>query len=277
MPRSVEATAALRADDVSGNKATARVLKVLGRFADGSDSYGVSELARELGMTKNMVYRALTTLTRHGYLVRDESGARYQLGFALVRLGQAQLDQLDLPSLCAPFMREMRDATGETVTLSVPAGRNVVTIDGIRGRGALARRVPLGRLTPLHASPASRAVLAFLADDELEAYLAGGELERFTETTIVEADALRGELAAVRSRGYALSLGDHVAGPKGAAFPVLDREGHPHGALTVAGPADRFTDRRLDETLSDLQRITAALNRRSRLYSAPQPPPETEA
>ena len=62
------------------NQAAQRVLTVLAAFVGRAAPCGVSELSRALGMNKNMVHRALTTLTEQGYLARDVSGQRYQLG-----------------------------------------------------------------------------------------------------------------------------------------------------------------------------------------------------
>jgi hypothetical protein len=45
---------------LSGNVATLRMPELLKMFAFGDASYGVTELSRALGLTKNMVYRALT-------------------------------------------------------------------------------------------------------------------------------------------------------------------------------------------------------------------------
>src|SRR4051794_40029248 len=96
-------------DGLVGNKATARVLIVLSRLAGAQGSFGVTELSRDLGMTKNMVYRALSTLARHGYVVRDATGSRYQLGPGVLRLAGAGLADLDLPQLATPAMRRMRE------------------------------------------------------------------------------------------------------------------------------------------------------------------------
>jgi DNA-binding IclR family transcriptional regulator len=154
-----------------GNKATGRVLVVLSRLAEGAGSYGVTELSRELGMTKNMVYRALSTLLRHGYVVRDRSGSRYQLGPGVLALAGGGLPDLNLPEFTTPYMRRLREIAGETVTLAVPWGRNAVTVAGVRGRGVVARRIPLGRIMPLHISPASRAMLAAFPDAAIDEYL----------------------------------------------------------------------------------------------------------
>ncbi len=60
------------------NQATQRVLAVLLTLADAPGSRGVSELSRALGMNKNMVHRALSTLVAAGYAARDLSGELYQ-------------------------------------------------------------------------------------------------------------------------------------------------------------------------------------------------------
>src|SRR5829696_3727230 len=127
--------------DFGGNRATARVLLILSQFAGESASHGVSELSRELGMTKNMIHRALKTLARYGYLVRDETGTRYELGPGVLQLGRLGLEPLNLPRLADPYLQRLQELTEETISLAVRSGRTTVTIAGLRGRGDVARRV----------------------------------------------------------------------------------------------------------------------------------------
>lgn len=253
--------------ELGGNRATARVLLVLSQFTDGSESHGVSELSRELGMTKNMIHRALKALTGYGYLVRDETGTRYQLGPGVLQLGRLGLEPLNLPIMSGPYMRRMQELGEETVSLAVRAGDTVVTIAGLRGRGDVARRVPFARSVPLHASPAARVILAYLPDEEIESYLRShAPLKRFTATTLTTPEAIWKEVRAVRERGYALGLGDHVRGATGLAFPVLASDGLPHGSVTIAGPQNRLPQERLQALLPGLLEIVAELNRHSQLY-----------
>lgn len=249
----------------AGNKATFRVLLVLSEFAGHGKSLGVSELSKRLRMTKNMVHRALTTLVHHGYIVRDTTGTRYELGPRVAEFGGFGLTRLDVPSFCAPFMQRLAEISGETVSLLIPTQRSSVVVAGVVGPGPIARGVPLGRLNPLHASSASRVILANLHDDEIEAYLQG-DLERFTETTLVEPDAIWEDVRTVRGLGYALGTGDRTENVGSVSFAILDRDGRPHGALTVAGPSKRFTTARIQEILAALRAVIVELNRYSRLY-----------
>lgn len=251
-------------DALVGNKATARVLIVLADISSGSGSFGVTELSRRLDMTKNMVHRALSTLLRHGYVVRDETGARYQLGPGVLQLAGDGLPDLNLPDFCNHYLRQIQEIAGETVTLAVPSGRSAVTVAGVRGHGVIARRIPLGRVTPLHISPASRAILAAFPDAAIDRYLEG-PLERFSRDSLTTREEIWREVEAVRERGYATVLGDHWRGVNGAAFAVPASAEFPHGSITVAGPSDRLTDSVLAPNLDRIEAVIAELSQATRL------------
>ena len=253
----------------SGNLAAARTLNVLSAFAEIDGPAGVTELAVKLGMTKNMIFRALSTLQREGYLVRDDTGRRYELGMRLLELRSHAEEDPDIKALCWPYMEQMAELTGATIFLSVRSRWRQVLIDGIPGRGPLRHRIIRGFSSPLHASVASRALLAHLSDAEIAEYIRlFSPLRRFTDTTIVEPEKLWEEVAVVREKGYAISYGDHIAQRSGVAFPILDASGRPHAAVTVSGPLNSVPPSRVAAWLPGLREIAAELNRHSQLYYA---------
>lgn len=260
----------------TGNQATVRVMAILSTFLDndsGQVSLGVTEISKRLGMTKSMVHRGLSSLVRHQYVVRDPSGSRYELGPAVAQFGTVHVRPPDLHTLCRPAENALRELTGETISLHVPVDDVVVCVDGIEGRGPVARWVPLGRSIPLHVSPASRAVLAHLPDDEVDLYL-DRPLKVFTKNTLHSKHDLWEEIRQVRTDGYARSLGDHYTKATGTAigFPVLDVNDEPHGSLTVAGPTDRFTPTVIAELMDDMLAEVAKLNRSTRLHLSGREP-----
>jgi DNA-binding IclR family transcriptional regulator len=255
------------------NKASTRILRVLDQFAVMSErSLGVSELSVALGMTKNMVFRALNTLCEDGLVVRDSRG-RYVLGYRVFDLCPVGLEVPDIRTLCAPYLRQVHDLTGETVMTSIAVGANSVVVDGVEGRGPLLNRVTHGRPIPLHAGPGSRAILAFRSDAEINDYIATqSPLKAVTPTTIVDASALWREIRLVRKRGYALGYRDNLSGVTGVAFPVFDADGRVQGAISVGGPEDQLTDATLKAMIPAIEKIAAQLNQRSRLlhFDAPR-------
>jgi DNA-binding IclR family transcriptional regulator len=109
------------------------------------------------------------------------------------------------------------------------------------GEQELRLEMSLGVPSPLHAGGAGKAFLAFVPDHEVDAYLERQPLEALTERTVTDPARLRQELATIRRRGYAITVGERRAGAATVAAPVFDHDGHPVAVLGVAGPAQRFT------------------------------------
>ena len=250
------------------NKATVRVLAVLSSFASDVAGFGVTELSQLLGMTKNMTYRALTTLVEQGYLMRSVENARYQLGYRILELQSLDALEPDFRTLCSPYLRRIQSLTGESVSLAVRALDYCVLIDGIETRKPGVWRVRVGDLLPLFAPAAGRVLLAFSGDKAIDDYIARNRPMRHPRTNeLITPDELRRDLAAVRDKGYVRVI--RVSNPTmiSISFAVRDLDGRLHGALSVGGPIERFRDQ-LDAQMPQLIEIVDELNSRTRLFSA---------
>ena len=200
---------------------------------------GVTEIAHELGLSKAAVHRILASLCSRDYVQEDTSTRRYSLGHAAFELGLTYLARIDVRALAAPELAWLSRQTQETATLSVLVGDGRIYVDQVTPPREIVMSVPLGHRFPLHAGSSSKALLAFLPDDEVERYLGGG-LEPLTESTRTDPDALRVDLANVRSRGFAISAGERQAGATSVAAPVFDHGGRPVASISVCGPAERL-------------------------------------
>jgi DNA-binding IclR family transcriptional regulator len=238
-----------------------RATDVLTLFTRKSQpTLGVTEIAHELGLSKAAVHRLLTTLATKGYIRVDRESRRYALGPTVLSLGLAYLERIDIRRLALPVMRELSAATNETSTLSIRSGWTRVYVDQVTPPREVRMSVQLGQPFPLHAGSSSKAFLAFLGEREQEEYLSRPPLERLTEATIVDADALRAELAEIRGRGFARSFGERQAGAASVAAPALDHRGGPAATISVCGPIERFRDR-TDQAAELLLAATAELSR----------------
>lgn len=264
---------ALNSPDITGsdrehNKATARILSVLSEFLADVDGFGVTELTQRLGMTKNMVHRALTTLVEQGYIIRRPQTGRYELGFRILELQNPYLVEPDLRDLAAPFMRRVFDLTGESVSLAIKARDFSVFIDAIESRHVGAWRTQIGALRPLHASASGRVILAFQSDAEIENYSERNAPMRLNRPNGVMKPAdLQRSIQAIRQRGYEIARRGANPTMAAAAFPILDARASIHGVIAVGGPEERF-DPEAPAMLPKLQALVEELCARSRLYAA---------
>jgi len=238
-----------------------RALSVLDLMATtDQDDLGVTEIARELQLSKAVVHRVLITLVSRDYLQVDANSRRYRLGPMALVLGSAYLSQLDLRTLALPRLQELSDRTGETATFSLRNGWSRMYVDQITPDREIKMSVAIGKAYPLHAGSSSKTFLAFLPAEEQERYLRERELTPMTDTTIIDPDRLRAELKEVRTRGYAISLQERQAGAASIAAPILDRHGRPIAAISVCGPVERFLKRQ-DEVPPLLLQVCRELSR----------------
>jgi len=255
------------------NQAANRVFAVLLAFAGRHDSRGVSELSRELGTNKNRSDRALTTLVSSGYLTRDETGERYQLGFRLLALKTGVAGESDIVALARPALEQLHALTGESVYLSIIVGRNRVTVDDIQAQGPRVLRSARGSAVPLHVTKMSRVLLAHLPDAELGAYFRVAaplaRSMRFPDPPSETAGGIWDDIFAIRRQPYVLWRNPHRSSAAYAIFPILDASARPHAIITIGGPVERFDLPQIEEQLPSMRKIHELLEREARLFSAP--------
>jgi len=221
--------------------AVERAMDVLLYFGrSGQPDLGVTEIATALGLTKAAVHRILTALRSRELITVDPTTRRYALGHAAIALGRAYLARTDLRAMAAPELRRLVAETGETATLSLRRGDTRLYVDQVVPDQELRMEVTLGIPYPLHAGASSKAFLAFIDPSEVEAYISRHPLDALTDKTVTDPARLRKDLAQIRQRGYAASLGERQPGAASIAAPVYDHDGHVVAVVSVAGPAARF-------------------------------------
>ncbi|MFC7095753.1 IclR family transcriptional regulator [Halobaculum marinum] len=233
---------------VGASHTTARVVDALLEVDDA----GVSELARELGLSKGTVHNHLQTLERLG-VVRASDG-RYRLGLALLDAGMTVRDRRSLYRSAREFVTELAETTGESAVLAVAEGDDAVYVD-VRRPERNHYRFRAGSRVPLHTTAPGKVLLAHRSADEIDRYATAVDATP-TDRTFDGSRALRKELRSVEDRGLAFDRGEFSSDMRGVAAPIT-AGGTAVGALGVQGPNERFSGKRLDEDLPGLVLSTA--------------------
>lgn len=223
-------------------------------------SLGVTELARRAGLTKARAFRLLSTLEHRGLLAREAHAAVYKLGYNALLVGNAAREQIELIKLVAPHLVALGEACGENVIVRVRDGLESVCVARHESSQSVRVHTEVGNRRPLHVGASGKLLLAFAADDVVDAVLARA-LERFTSTTIVEPDQLREELAAIRAAGYAVSLGERDAEAVSVAAPLRDHSGAAVASLSIASPASRTKPDTIERHIALVVERAAMLSR----------------
>lgn len=199
----------------------------------------MTRLAEACNLPKSTVARLLKTLEHEGAVEWDATSARYRIGPSILSLAGSTDPTSDLIARARPHLVVLAEATGEDAGLAVPDGRLAHYVAQVGTDNTVQVSDWTGQRLPMHSVASGLAMLAHLPEPRREQYLAG-PIERFTDATVTDPEALRRRLGQIRSSGSAWCTADYVEGLTAVAAPILDEAGRPIGALHVHGPTFRF-------------------------------------
>ncbi|GAA0929031.1 allantoin degradation transcriptional regulator AllR [Nonomuraea longicatena] len=231
-----------------------RALDVLEALADHGGEAGLSEIAAATGLPYGTIHRLLRTLLTRGY-VRQESDRRYALGGGLVRLGGVAERMVAV--WAQPYLTRLVELSGETANLAVLEGDFVVYVAQVSSPRRLRMFAEVGRRVLPHSTAVGKVLVADRSRAEALALLERTGMPRKTANTITEPAAMLAELDLVRTRGYALDLGEEELGVHCLAVPVHDG-GRVVAAMSVSGPAERIDALDRDELAEGMRQLAAA-------------------
>ena len=233
-----------------GVRSVERAITILDLLAQGGRRTG-AEIARELHVHRSTALRLLGTLERHALVERDPKNARYRLGQRLPQLASVVTGESDLRSVARPVCEGLAGVLGETVTLDVLVGDEIVPIEEATGSTSVVSVNWLGRRTPVHCTASGKVILAF-APAAVRERLLGRPLERSTAHTITSQSELEAQLEGALKDGFARTYEELEVGLDAIAAPVYAAGGDVVAALDVSGPSHRLRA----EDREDLVRLT---------------------
>jgi IclR family KDG regulon transcriptional repressor len=243
-------------------KSVDRALHLINLLSHKKDGYGVTELAKQVGLHKSSVYRILTTMMQHQFVEQDAATGRYKLGYKVVELGAKLLDSIDLRTEAKPFLIELEQLTQEVVHLVVINLGQVVYIEKLEGTQTLRMHSKVGNRAPVHCTSVGKAILAYLETQEIDRIIEEQGLPQHTPHTIVDKQDLLAELKKIKAQGYALDLEENEIGITCIAVPIFDHREMVVAAVSISGATMRMTEERLDQLKRRMMETGQQISRR---------------
>jgi len=237
-------------DDAVGLESVDLVLDLIERLAASPRPLGVSELARDLHISKARAHRHLRALLRRGYARQDPSTDRYEIGARLLPLGEMARERFGVLEAMRPEMVRLREATGQAVTASVLTDGAVTVLEMLPGRTLIEFGIRPGARLELTASAHGLVALAFGHASLLDGVLEGRQ----------DGAALRAEIATVRRQGWATAPDRVLVGVNALAAPVFDHRGEWRAALAIVGSSQLITG---EPSADQIAEVTSAARRAS--------------
>src|SRR5271157_5248141 len=195
-----------------------RVVRILECFGPERTDLRLAEIAAATGLHKSTLYRLLEAMRAHRLL------------------------------------EHLATVSGETAHLCVLDGCDVVYIAKVECTRTLRIPSAVGQRNPAYCTGVGKAILAFLAPEQIQSYIAKTPLKPFTRKTLTSGSELKANLRQIAVQGYAVDDQEREEGVRCVAAPVRDHGGLVIAAISIAGPSIRVTKEKIAELASHVVR-----------------------
>jgi len=197
------------------------------------NSFGVTEVAADIGVPKSTAHRLLKTLEEHGFVGR--SGSRYRVGGSFFELSEAarwsEFGELrDVASRPLNWLFERSDAVA--VHLATLSGRDVLYLDKVTRPAGTRLPSRVGGRFPATCTALGKAILAFSPRATVVDVI-GQPLTRVTPYSVALRKQFLDQLAQAHAAGYAIEREEACHGTICVAAPVL-RDGEAVAAVSLS-------------------------------------------
>lgn len=180
---------------------------------------------------------------------------KYTLGLKLWQIGMLAYGQNHISVTLKPYLKKLRDLTGETANLTIMDKEQIVYIAQEESDRLVKMFTTTGATAPLHCTAGGKVLLAFKSKDVQDSILGKIELTKYTDNTIVTKDALVKEIEEIRKNSYGFDNEERELGVSCIGAPVFDLNNDAIACITISGPTSRFTEENKKEWVGILLKI----------------------
>lgn len=230
-------------------------LRVIQHFVYDKDTWGIRELARELGFSKSAMLRVLQSLCDDDFLMLGEKDNKYKIGPELWRLGAGLRGKENLHATAMTVIRKYADSMNEMM-LFFRYGHGGVIYEGVAECDhALRFSLKLGIPYDIHRGPAGKTIMAFLPPDERNKIF-----DHLRKDPSIDIQTLEKLIEQVRVDGYSTARGERAAGVIGFSAPIIGPGNVLLGGVGLYLPDARYKEEERDKYVNSVKACAAEIS-----------------
>lgn len=233
-----------------------KALVILKAVSEG-DGLSLTDLSTITAITSPTVYRALSTMQQHGIVHFDEAAQLWSIGSGAFRIGNSFLRKTNIIEQSRPVMQQLMRETKETSNLGMLNDSDVIFLSQVETHEPIRAFHRPGSKGAVYASGIGKVLFAYMDDDAARRMLSRTQMEKFTDRTMTDINALITHKAEMRNAGYSYDNEERTLGMRCIAAPIFNAYGEAVAAISVSGPTSRITEGDVAE-LADIVKRSAA-------------------
>jgi len=236
-------------------------LDILEALAATETPQSLSDLARTLGRSSSELFRALSSLEKRAYVIKDPGSGRYRLSLKLYELAHIHPPVEQLLRAAAEPMRKLARSLRQSCHLSVLSQGRLVVLAEAGSPEQIRLSIAVGSSFSAVHTASGRLLLATLPEVERQQFMEKDP--EFLRQSTAQKKRVRTLLARIRQAGYSTAKNETYMGIRDLAVPVGNTRIGLSAALDVSlwiVPGQRFeTDTVLKALRRCARRITQSM------------------
>lgn len=215
-------------------------LNVLRYMVKARSPVGVTQVARDVGISPSTCFNLLRTLVLEGLIDFDVETKNYVISYGLLELTGGLNERDRIVQFLKPQLARIAVAHRVAATLWRRIGEDrVVLVERADAESAVRIHMTVGQRLPIFIGALGRCMAAFsgLSKDEMRRKFDGLRWEDPPEF-----DEYWDDLEKTRTQGYALDRDHYVRGITTVSAPVFDADSNPILAVSAIGFSGQFSD-----------------------------------
>lgn len=228
------------------SRSVERALSILNLFDCQKAEWGITEISRELDLSKSTVHGLVKSMEKHDFLQMADNG-KYGLGIKVYELGRTYSGNIRLNSAAEPMIKWLSKKYKESVHLAIYAGNKAVFIINNHAGSEGSAFPKAGAEVFAYCTAVGKVLLAFQPEEDIDKYLINESLIPLTPNTIIDPELLRSELKIVKQQRFAIDREEALPGIACVAAPIFSVSRQIIAAISVSGNSAKMLD---DQVLS---------------------------
>ena len=225
----------LAEDDRGMIKSLRKALAVLEEVGRAEIPPRIAEVAMAVGISRPTAYRIVRTLIAEGYLSLDPQSGRLAIGYSVLQQSARLLDGNRMRLEALPHLQHLANVSGERTNLGIIHQHRVLYLAGVEKPTLPTIYSRFGKTAPAHCCSLGKAILAHFSRQG-RAYAASGAASVCPDQPIDRQQRqVHGGTRAVRQRGYATDLEEHMTQSFCVAATIFDGQNRAVGAIGISG------------------------------------------
>lgn len=238
----------------------AKGLSVIEAFRAERSRLSISDVAEATRLDRATARRCLLTLHELGYA--DYDGKFFTLTPRVLRLGMGALAAMPLPQLVQPWLDQLSERIGQSVSVSILDGTEIVYLARAAQRRVMSIGLLPGSRLPAHCTSMGRVLLAALPEAEARLIVQRSDLTPRTRHSLTAPEEIMARVAQAKAQGYAVVDQEVELGLRSIAVPLHGMRGRVVAALNTGVAAVQSAPGELvDLYLPELSRVQNGLRR----------------